>query len=530
MADLADLASYIWPDVAQGRQPKGAVPQPTKRFRNLWLATPAGMQDVVGSAHAYTNLVYGGNTRASISHGRQGLGVRGEGTTSNAAKGYETAAGAVDVTSETALTLFCVLSWSNYTAPADAVFLRSDQDGADVNAQFSLSIISDAGGAIIRSLVSTTSNTGWTASVDQGTGVQPINGELYVLAMRWISTTKHQVSLTKVGNPVVWQNSPFIPGGGITTTGGVATNFQTHFQGSAYATTSTYSSDSWLHAAGCATRCISDQEFQDIVSNPWDLFATPSLGAAMVPAAGAGSHTTTSALAASAAAIAGTSTHLTLHTTNGALTGQAATIAGTALHPHATTGALVSGAATIAGTATHTTAGSHATSGALAANAATIAGTSVHLTLHTTTGALAASASIIAGTSLRVPAAVTHTTSGALVAGSATIAGSAIGPGAVTGGSVQTGSGGGARSGGGRELRKLIDQIFEKKAKPVAVAKAIISAAPEIEVLRQAIAAVEVRAAKAPASPKVTELLEKLRIAEMEAEDERQVIKLLLLS
>lgn len=140
-------------------------------------------------------------------------------------------------------------------------------------------------------------------------------------------------------------------------------------------------------------------------------------------------HAATGALSASAATIAGTATHLTLHTSSGALVAQAATIAGAAAHQHVATGALAAGAATIAGTADHTTAGaSHAATGALTAGAATIAGSATHLTLHTTSGALTASAAAIAGTATHP-----HVATGALVSGSATVTGTAAHEHASTG-------------------------------------------------------------------------------------------------
>jgi hypothetical protein len=150
-------------------------------------------------------------------------------------------------------------------------------------------------------------------------------------------------------------------------------------------------------------------------------------------------HATTGALASQDATIAGTAAHLTLHTSTGALAAQAATVSGAAAHQHAATGALTAQDATIAGTAVHnllhTSTGAltaqdatisgaaahqHASTGALTAQDATIAGTAAHATLHTTTGALTAQDAAIAGT-----AAHEHATTGALAAQDATIAGSA---------------------------------------------------------------------------------------------------------
>lgn len=133
-------------------------------------------------------------------------------------------------------------------------------------------------------------------------------------------------------------------------------------------------------------------------------------------AAAGGTHTTTGALSAQAATIAGTAAHQ--HAATGALSAQDATIAGTAVHNllHTSTGALTAQDATISGAAAH----QHASTGALTAQDATIAGTAAHATLHTTTGALTAQDAAIAGT-----AAHEHAATGTLVAQDATIAGSA---------------------------------------------------------------------------------------------------------
>ena len=150
-------------------------------------------------------------------------------------------------------------------------------------------------------------------------------------------------------------------------------------------------------------------------------------------------HATTGALASQDATIAGTAAHLTLHTSTGALAALAATVSGAAAHQHAATGALTAQDATIAGTAVHnllhtstgaltaqdatiagTAADEHSSTGALSAQAAAIAGTAAHLTLHTSTGALTAQDATIAGA-----AADEHASTGALTAQDATIAGTA---------------------------------------------------------------------------------------------------------
>ena len=135
--------------------------------------------------------------------------------------------------------------------------------------------------------------------------------------------------------------------------------------------------------------------------------------------------TSTGALTAQAAEVAGTAAHYTLHASTGALAAQAATVAGTAVHLtlHTSTGALSAQAATVAGTALHEGVVLHESTGALSAQAATVAGTASHLTLHASTGAMAAQAATVAGTAAHY---TLHTSTGALEAGSATVSGTAV--------------------------------------------------------------------------------------------------------
>lgn len=159
------------------------------------------------------------------------------------------------------------------------------------------------------------------------------------------------------------------------------------------------------------------------------------------PSSGVASHTTTGALSAAAATVAGSATHLTLHATSGALSAQAATVAGSAVSPHLSTGALTAQAATVAGEAEVIAAGgTHDTTGALSAAAATVAGDAAHLTLHATTGALSAQEATVAGSAAHL---TLHTTSGALAAGEATIAGTSVHSGDGATPDVQPAVGGG---------------------------------------------------------------------------------------
>lgn len=138
-----------------------------------------------------------------------------------------------------------------------------------------------------------------------------------------------------------------------------------------------------------------------------------------------GSFTSTGALAADAATVSGTATHLTLHASSGALAAQDAVVAGTATHLtlHTATGALSADAATVAGAAALTSTGSFTSVGDLSADAAVVAGTAVHYTLHTSTGALAADAAVVAGTATHY---ALHTATGELVADAASVSGSAV--------------------------------------------------------------------------------------------------------
>ena len=134
--------------------------------------------------------------------------------------------------------------------------------------------------------------------------------------------------------------------------------------------------------------------------------------------------TSTGALTAQAAEVAGTAAHYTLHTATGALAAQAATVDGAATHYtlHASTGALAAGAAVVSGTAERIGTSSFDATGALTSQSATVAGTASHLTLHTSTGALTAQSATVAGTAAHY---TLHTSTGALEAQAATVAGTA---------------------------------------------------------------------------------------------------------
>jgi hypothetical protein len=195
--------------------------------------------------------------------------------------------------------------------------------------------------------------------------------------------------------------------------------------------------DSSFEASGADGEYVGEYEgFKNGVSYGTAEF-TITIGAAAT-------HSTSGALAADAATVAGTSTHLTLHATTGALEAGSATAAGTAVHPHIATGAIEAAAATVSGSAAHLTlhtssgaleaqvatasgaaAHQHATTGALASDAAEVAGTAAHLTLHTTTGALEAQAAAVDGDAATSLTTEEHDTSGAIEAGSADVDGSA---------------------------------------------------------------------------------------------------------
>lgn len=162
--------------------------------------------------------------------------------------------------------------------------------------------------------------------------------------------------------------------------------------------------------------------------------------------AGGGSFSSTGALAAQDAVVAGSAAHLTLHAATGALSAQDATVSGAAVSPHLSTGALSAQAATVAGTAARLVlhgstgvleaqaaevSGSASTGaggsfdgvGVLTAQAAAIAGSAARLALHTATGSLVADAATVAGTAVHL---TLHTSAGVLVAQEATVDGVAF--------------------------------------------------------------------------------------------------------
>lgn len=118
---------------------------------------------------------------------------------------------------------------------------------------------------------------------------------------------------------------------------------------------------------------------------------------------GAGSSFSTSgALSADDATVAGSATHLTLHTSSGALTAVSASISGSANHSpgHVASGNLSAQAAAVVGSATRFAL--HETSGALAADSASIDGIAAQRQDHLTEGAFAAGPATIAGTATHI--------------------------------------------------------------------------------------------------------------------------------
>ena len=106
-----------------------------------------------------------------------------------------------------------------------------------------------------------------------------------------------------------------------------------------------------LPSVGSSPQTVVRRKYPQLRSTPNNVETLDSLG---VPAAGGGAtHTTSGALTAQAATLAGIAAHATLHATSGALAAQSATIAGTAAHAtvHATSGALQAESATISGEA-----------------------------------------------------------------------------------------------------------------------------------------------------------------------------------
>lgn len=132
------------------------------------------------------------------------------------------------------------------------------------------------------------------------------------------------------------------------------------------------------------------------------------------------SHTSTGALAADPATVAGSAQ--AVFTSTGALAAQAATVAGAATRTHLFTssGILVASAATLAGTATRT-ATSHPSSGVLTAQSATASGAATRLSSRTSSGALASQSATMSGAAARFSAG--RLAAGSLSDGSAQVTG-----------------------------------------------------------------------------------------------------------
>lgn len=208
---------------------------------------------------------------------------------------------------------------------------------------------------------------------------------------------------------------------------------------------SIFSADQRTYLAAFWTRALSDDELYTLSANPWQLFQPRRIWVPVEAAAG-GTFSSTGALAAQDATVAGSAAHLTLHAATGALSAQAATVSGAAVSPHLSTGALEAQAATVAGTAARlvlhgstgaleaqaaevsgsaskAAGGTFDGVGVLTAQAAAIAGSAARLALHTATGSLVADVAQASGTAVHL---TLHTSTGVLEAQEATVAGVAF--------------------------------------------------------------------------------------------------------
>lgn len=143
-------------------------------------------------------------------------------------------------------------------------------------------------------------------------------------------------------------------------------------------------------------RELTANEVKRLTANPWQIFA-PLSRKIWVPTSGAATHTTTGALVAGSALVAGTASNFTVHATSGSLEAGAAAVTGTANNftIHVTSGSLEAGSAQVTGTAGRLV--THETTGALQAQSAQVSGTSVHNSVHDTSGTLVAGSAIVDG-------------------------------------------------------------------------------------------------------------------------------------
>lgn len=256
-----------------------------------------------------------------------------------------------------------------------------------------------------------------------GTTAGAITGRVYLGAYRTIGGSK----TVPVGSTVVavlrhrhngaqelWVNGEKDASAGAFTGATVGNQFWGH-----YSATSTW--------APCAlglgwNRALSDSEIASLSDNPWQVFEPERIWVPFTAATG-GSFSSTGALSAQAATVAGSAAHLTLHAATGALSAQAASVSGAAVSPHLSTGALEAQAATVSGTAARLVL--HGSTGALEAQAAEVSGSASKAAGGTFdgVGVLTAQAAAIAGSAARL---ALHTATGSLVADAAQAGGTAV--------------------------------------------------------------------------------------------------------
>ena len=153
-------------------------------------------------------------------------------------------------------------------------------------------------------------------------------------------------------------------------------------------------------------------------------------------------HTTTGAVSAQSATVAGAAARtaaFVTHVASGSVSAQSATADGVAKRylPHAATGAVLASSATSTGAAKRYL--PHAASGAVLSSAATTSGAAKRFAIHVATGTVTAGSASVSGSASGAVDVVTHDATGAVIAQSASVSGESYGGSAVVVQSVPVG-------------------------------------------------------------------------------------------
>lgn len=265
------------------RQPQFPVPA-SQSFSpsHLWLPNSGMAAEVVKGRHAKyraANTTFGVNSEGrGVDHS---LGPYSKGLYSDAFTGDKWA-GAGEIT------VFAVASLTQQPPESSwAHLLRIDANSDPNSALLDLAIrfVSASGQLQMEGLLATNGASGWTGSVftDVMGASAFVIGEPYLFMFRYRSGQFLQYSLSKIGGPVAWVSSSYVPSGSVI---GPSTPMEAHIGGLSYPSESNFPGT--INLVGILPYSIPDSYARQLAANPWQIFEDEE-DYVFVPAAGGGS-------------------------------------------------------------------------------------------------------------------------------------------------------------------------------------------------------------------------------------------------